>query len=79
MHRHRNISASKMFFLLIIMIGLFGYFIYDLTCMYYDTYESDSTNFLIENKKETDSESSNVLDVFGYKINIPDFKVFTDR
>lgn len=73
MHRRRNISLPIMLCLLIMIITFAGYLVYDLTDMYYDTYEDTNSNLLVENNNETDK----VLNVFGYEFKVPDLEVFT--
>ena len=73
MHRRRKISLPIMICLLIMIITFAGYLVYDLTDMYYDTYENTNSNLLVENNNETDK----VLNVFGYEFKVPDLEVFT--
>ena len=73
MHRRRNRSLPIMICLLIMIITFAGYLVYDLTDMYYDTYENTNSNLLVENNNETDK----VLNVFGYEFKVPDLEVST--
>lgn len=74
MNKKRNISFSVMICFLIIMIIFSSYLIYDLTKIYYDDYKNESKSVFIEEGKKEKS-----INVFGYKLNIPNLKVFTDE
>lgn len=44
----RNISFGVMIIILFIILGVGGYLVYDLTKMYYDTYEYKNNSILVE-------------------------------
>ena len=46
--------------------------------MYYDSFKEHETSvFLDQNSAEDSNNESNIINIFGYELNIDDFKVFT--
>lgn len=74
----RNISFKTMIFFLVLIIIAGIYMFFYLKNMYYDNFKEHETSvFLDQNSTEDSNNESNIINIFGYEINIDNFKIFT--
>lgn len=74
----RNISFKTMIFFLVLIIIAGIYMFCYLKNMYYDSFKEHETSvFLDQNSAEDSNNESNIINIFGYELNIDDFKIFT--
>lgn len=74
----RNISFKTMIFFLVLIIIAGIYMFFYLKNMYYDSFKENETSvFFDQNSTEDSTNESNIINIFGYEINIDNFKIFT--
>ncbi len=74
----RNISFKTMIFFLVLIIIAGIYMFFYLKNMYYDSFKEHETSvFFDQNSTEDSTNESNIINLFGYEINIDNFKIFT--